>query len=119
MKHSWIIALAFISAPISADVPVAQKPEVQHLLDFVMQSNCTIERNGTSYPSSKAVAHIEKKYAYFRSDIETTEEFIELSASKSTMSGNYYMVSCGSDEAIKTQQWLLQELQDFRGRQSS
>ena len=56
----------------------------------------------------------ERKYDYFRDDISTTEEFIEYSASKSTMSGKYYLVKCDSSEAVKTKEWLLNELKRYR-----
>jgi len=114
MKHNWALIFLVFSGSVGADVPPAQKPEVEHLLDFVQQSSCIIERNGTSYPASKAVSHIQKKYAYFKSDIETTEDFIDFSASKSTMSGNDYLVSCGDSKQIKTREWLLKELHSFR-----
>ena len=54
------------------------------------------------------------KYDYFRDDIKSTEEFIEYSASKSTMSGEYYTVTCPGFETIKTQDWLLAELKKYR-----
>ncbi|MBT8133201.1 MAG: DUF5329 domain-containing protein, partial [Gammaproteobacteria bacterium] len=46
-----------------------------------------------------------------------TEEFIEYSATKSTMSGDYYMVSCPGKETIRTQDWLMAELKRFRTEQ--
>lgn len=114
MKLIWTVVFAVFSGPITADVPPAQKPEVEHLLNFVQQSNCTIDRNGATYPASEAVSHIRRKYAYFKDDIESTEDFIELSASKSTMSGSYYLVSCGNGDQIKTREWLFLELLSFR-----
>ena len=63
------------------------------------------------------VSHIEKKYDYFRDDIKNTEEFIEYSATKSTMSGDYYTVSCPGKETIRTQDWLMAELKRFRTEQ--
>jgi hypothetical protein len=113
MKYFLPLLLAF-SGPMLADVPPEQKPEVEHLLNFVGNSACTIDRNGTTYPAEDAVSHIKKKYAYFKNDIDTTEDFIELSATKSTMSGKFYMVRCGDDAQIKTREWLLQELGSYR-----
>jgi hypothetical protein len=110
----WTIVFAVFSGPIAADVPPAQKQEVEHLLKFVRQSSCTIDRNGTTYSASEAVSHIQKKYAYFKGEIESTEDFIDLSATKSTLSGNYYLVSCDDGEQIRTREWLLQELRSFR-----
>ena len=97
-----------------ADVPSDQVKEVNHLLDFVKNSGCIINRNGSDHPAEKAVSHIEMKYDYFRDDIKSSEEFIEYSATKSTMSGKYYTVTCPGMKAIKTQDWLLAELKKYR-----
>jgi hypothetical protein len=111
-------ALFFINLIICnvafADVPLDQLKEVNHLLDYVENSGCIINRNGTDYPANEAIAHIKKKYDYFREDINSTEDFIEYSASKSTMSGKYYMVSCPGEKIVKTQKWLLAELKRYR-----
>jgi hypothetical protein len=99
---------------VNADVPADQVKEINHLLDFIKNSNCIINRNGTDHPAIKGVEHIKNKYEYFRDDIKNTEGFIEYSATKSTMSGNYYTVTCPGKETIKTQDWLLTELKRFR-----
>ena len=105
-----------ISQAVFSDVPENQIKEVSHLLAFVKNSGCTISRNGTDHPANKGVSHIENKYDYFRNDIQNTEDFIEYSATKSTMSGDYYMVTCPGKETIKTQDWLLTELQIYRSK---
>ena len=53
---------------------------------------------------------------FAENDIKSTEEFIELSATKSTMSGNYYTVKCVGKETITTQYWLLEELKRYRNK---
>lgn len=104
----------FFSGSVYADVPANQVSEVEHLLSFVKNSDCVINRNGTEHIGSKGVKHIQRKYDYFRDDIETTEDLIRLSATKSTMSGKYYTVKCPGEEVIRTQDWLLAELEKFR-----
>ena len=101
---------------VYADVPPEQKTEVEHLLKFVSQSDCVMVRNGSEHRGEKAVEHIQKKYDYFEDDIKTTEMFIEYSATKSTMSGKYYMIRCPGKEEIRSQDWLLEELADFRNK---
>jgi hypothetical protein len=113
VKSLYILVL-FISTSVLADVPPDQVNEVKHLLDFVNNSQCIINRNGTDYPAAKGIDHIKKKYDYFRDDIHSTEDFIEYSATKSTMSGKYYTVTCPDKETIKTQDWLMEELKRFR-----
>jgi hypothetical protein len=116
MRYTLAIAFVLLSTPVFADVPAAQKPEVDHLLNFVKHSSCRISRNGKFHDGSAAVSHIKKKYAYFKNDIRTTEQFIELSATKSTLSGNYYMVQCGGGKQVTTKEWLLNELGNYRNK---
>jgi hypothetical protein len=113
-----VILFLFIVRFVWADVPQAQAHEVEHLLGYVQSSDCIIYRNGTNYPLEKAMAHIKNKYEYFRDKIKSTEDFIAYSATKSTMSGKYYMVTCPGSEAIRTQDWLLAELKRFRSEKN-
>ncbi len=121
MKRFIELLLLFVSICFStlafSDVPENQIKEVNHLLAFVKNSSCIINRNGTDHTADKGVSHIENKYDYFRDDIKSTEDFIEYSATKSTMSGKYYTVSCPGKSTIKTQDWLLTELKRFRSEQ--
>lgn len=88
--------------------------EINHLLAFVKDTNCTYERNGKKHTSAEAVEHIRKKYDYFSDDIETPEDFIKFAATKSKMSGKYYLVHCPSQPTLKSKDWLLKELANYR-----
>lgn len=120
MKPAITILASFIlvSMPLvqlsKADVPPSQKPEVEYLLGLVKSSPCKFERNGKLYDGEKAYEHIKKKYEYFRDEITSTETFIEYAATKSMMSGKYYLIICGGAEPIKTSDWLLEELKKYR-----
>ena len=116
MKNLLLVTMSFLSSVSIADVSGKQRQEVDHLLAFVKNSGCIINRNGSEYLAEEGISHIEIKYDYFRDDINSTEEFIELSATKSTMSGDYYMVKCTGKKAIKTQDWLLTELKRYRSK---
>lgn len=87
MKKLSAILAMFVPVILSVntayvDVPADQVEKVNHLLNFVKNSGCIINRNGTDHPAGKGVSHINKKYDYFRDDISSTEEFIEYSATK-------------------------------------
>lgn len=114
MKKIIFAISLFFPTLILADVPANQQKEVSHLLNFVKDSKCIINRNGTDYDGKEAVKHIEDKYNYFRDKIKNTEDFIKYSATKSTMSGKFYMVTCTEKKSIKTQNWLLDELKRYR-----
>ena len=88
--------------------------EIRHILSFVENTKCLFERNGTLYEGQDATTHIIKKYNYFKDEIDNTEKFIELSATKSTMSGKYYLIHCPDKESIRSRDWLYKELLRFR-----
>lgn len=104
--------------PCLTQQTLANSLEIQHLLQFIEHSHCIYQRNNHDYTGQEAVAHIQKKYDYFKDDIQTTEDFIELSATKSTMSGKFYNVQCPNKKAMTSKQWLLDELASFRQTQS-
>ena len=104
------------SVSVLSDVGESQRDEVRHLLDFVRDSGCVMERNGKRYNGEDAYTHIKKKYHYFRDEIQSSEDFIEYSATKSTLSGKYYLVFCDSDPPMRSKDWLVDELNAFRGR---
>ena len=113
------MALGFLTmlcaTPVQADVPEAERSEVRHLLEYLRNSDCEMERNGTRHSGADAYAHVNRKYEYFREKITSTEMFIEYAATKSTMSGEYYRVYCPDDPPVRTRDWLLEELRRFRG----
>jgi len=106
--------LAAVSAMMATNVLASTGDEIEHLLQFVKTTSCQYERNGTVHNGEEAVAHIRKKYRYFKDDIESAEDFIKYSATKSKMSGKYYQVHCDNLPALNSRDWLLKELARYR-----
>ena len=90
--------------------------EIDHLLEFVASTTCQYERNGSVYDGARAVKHINRKYEYFKDEINSAEDFIKYSATRSKMSGKKYTIQCPGKEAVYASDWLLAELQAFRDR---
>jgi len=88
--------------------------EIDHLLNYVKTTECTYIRNGDSYKGAKAMSHIKRKYDYFEDDIHTAEDFIRLSATKSTMSNSKYHIKCPDQPEVESGKWLLDELARYR-----
>ncbi len=109
----WLV-LAFLAAPAWADVPNAQRAEVDHLLAFIEISGCDMARNGKRHPPDEARAHVARKYAHYRKRITRTEQFIELAATGSTMTGRAYLALCPGKPPRPTANWLLEELRRLR-----
>jgi hypothetical protein len=88
--------------------------EIAHLLDFVANTACKYERNGTLYSGIEAQGHIKRKYQYFMDKIKSAEDFIKYSATRSTMSGENYKILCVDMPVQNSADWLLEELKEFR-----
>ena len=98
----------------SADVPSAQLAEVEHLISYLENSPCMLIRNGKAYSGPEGAKHVRRKYEYFRKKLNSTEQFIELSASRSSMSDQDYTVECPGEPVMTSNEWLHSELARFR-----
>ena len=97
-------------------VSVAQadmQKEILHLLQYVENSGCEFERNGSVYDSGEARSHMERKYNYVKSRVNKTEEFIKYAATESSMSGKKYYVTC-NEKHQTSYEWLHNELSRYR-----
>jgi len=116
MKYApgFLAALLFV---LSGSALADKQDEIQHLLSYVEQSGCEFERNGDSFDSRKAREHIQRKYDYIMrwasGRIQSAEDFIELTATESSMSGKKYYVNCDGSSRTSAE-WLLEELTRFR-----
>jgi len=105
--------LLFVVAS-SFNVLAMPKTEIEHLLNYVSSTHCRYERNGDMHSGQEAVEHIKKKYDYYDEEIETAEDFIEYSATKSTLSGAHYKIHCQGQAPTTSRVWLLAELTRYR-----
>ena len=89
---------------------------IQHLIAYVAGSGLTFIRNAELHTSIDAAAHMNKKYQHFKDDIDTPEDFIELCATKSLLSGDPYLIIDAKGNQIRTSDWLRTELDLHRAR---
>ena len=98
-----------------------KQSEIEHLLAYVEKSGCEFERNGDIFDAPEARENIQRKYDYVMrwgsSRIKTAEDFIRLTASESSLSGNKYYVNCNGKSQTSSE-WLLEELARFRAKNS-
>jgi hypothetical protein len=87
--------------------------EIQHLLDYVGASGCTFVRNGVAADAATARKHLATKYAYVKGRVASAEDFIRLAASRSSVTGDAYVVRCGGSQ-ILSEDWLTEELRHYR-----
>jgi len=112
-----VLMLGCLLVPVArAQPPLNVEKEVNYLLGDIARSGCEFYRNGSWHDAQTAQAHLRDKYQYLiaRNLINTTEDFIERAATKSSFSGLPYEVRCHGGPAVKSNQWLRDELTRFR-----
>jgi hypothetical protein len=111
-----LLALALPTAAWSDPLPPAAKAEVAALLDKLKTSSCEFNRNGDWHSAADAKTHLERKLSYLEDKklVKTAEQFIDLGASRSSMSGKPYLVRCGGAAPVESKTWLTRELASVR-----
>jgi hypothetical protein len=114
MKRFLFTAILALSTPVVVAAPTAGpiRAEIDTLLAALANSGCQFDRNGSWHTGAEAKDHILRKLDYIerRSTLQSTEQFIELAAAKSSSSGKPYHVKCGSAAPMESRQWLTHQL---------
>jgi len=92
---------------------------ISYLIDYVANSKATFIRNGSSHTPAEAAEHIKAKFAHYKNDIKTPEDFIRLSASKSILSGKPYLVRLPDGKEMHLDAWLTEALKQHRSENHS
>ena len=114
----WALALCLLLAATPGRSEPSDRVDqaIQHLIGYVSGSGLTFIRNAREYTPAEAAEHMDKKYRHFRDDIDTPEDFIELCASRSLLSGKPYLVVAGQGRQLRTGDWLKTELAAYQVR---
>ena len=111
-----IASLAFASPAKSAE---SLDQTINYLIDHVANAKATFIRNGASHAPAEAAEHVKMKYAHFKRDVKTPEDFIRLCASKSLLSGKPYLVRLPDGKEMPLDAWLTEALKRHRSESNS
>jgi hypothetical protein len=106
--------LAFLPARAFATPSVDEALAIDHLITFVKDSKLEFIRNGTAYDSEAAAKHLQDKYAASENRLKTADEFIDNVASKSSISGQPYLIRSPDGTEKPVADWLHAELTAYR-----
>lgn len=106
------LLLFLFSYPSVADSRL--QDEIHHLMEYTRNSNCIFIRNGRDHSPEDAARHMLRKYDHFKDKISTTEEFIELCATQSTLTRQPYEIRCPNQKSVESSYWFRMELQKLR-----
>ncbi len=88
--------------------------DIEFLIARIEQSGCQFVRNGTAYPANEAADHLRRKRAAVRKDL-SADQFIDHIASKSSMSGEPYLIRCKDVADEQSGAWLRRALRERSG----
>ncbi len=117
-KHSLLVALllAATSATVQAAPSAATQREISGLMQALERSGCRFQRNGSWHDPAQARSHLQRKYDYLlkRDLVDSSEQFIERAASRSSISGKAYRVACPGSAEQDAATWFLAQLRQLR-----
>ena len=116
-----LAALWSAASVLAAGAPAVRTPpakEIGQLIAALGDSGCQFQRNGSWHDARAAQTHLQRKYDWLleRKPQLSAEEFIELGASRSSMSGRPYQVRCPGKPQQPSAQWLRARLLELRAR---
>ena len=110
------LACLVCSSAFAAPTSTPVRAEIDSLLYKLQSSGCEFNRTGSWYSGAEARDHLLRKLEYIegRRTVQSTEQFIELAAAKSSSSGKAYQVKCGTEATVESQYWLSRQLAILR-----
>lgn len=115
---SVVFACAWATGVARAGDAAAMDTEIDFLIGAVAGSSCTFIRNGKEHDAEAASEHLQMKRKRGKRYYDSTEEFIERIASKSSWSGRDYLIRCGSGATQTANAWFSSKLDEYRGETS-
>ena len=106
--------VAILSFPV-ASLAETMDEEIDYLISEVGKSGCKFIRNGKRHSGRDARAHLRSKRRLNAHLIDSTEEFIDRIASKSSTSGKPYLISCRGQDRQTANEWFSALLTKYRG----
>ncbi|MCC6699733.1 MAG: DUF5329 family protein [Candidatus Hydrogenedentes bacterium] len=101
---------SFIFAEVSAEA-LAEKKKIEQLIAAVEGLNDAVFiRNGTEYKAKDAADHLRRKLEAAGDEIDSATKFINLIASKSSMSGEEYTIRFADGRIVTAGDFLREKL---------
>jgi hypothetical protein len=114
---SWLLYLAVLFGLVAQTLATESLDQtIDYLVNYVAKSDAIFIRNGATHTPAEATAHIKAKYAHFKNQIKTPEDFIRLSASKSLLTGKPYLVRTPDGKEMHLDVWLTDALKSHRAQ---
>jgi hypothetical protein len=116
-RDGLCLLLASWCATAAADPPAAEQARIERLIKAVGQrTEIRFVRNGKVYTSAQAADFLRGKMIWRLEKVGTVQDFIEQVGTRSTASGDIYLVRLADGRTLPSAQFLREELKRIEGR---
>jgi hypothetical protein len=119
MRLLLLLACCCIANSAFAAPSDAEQQKINYLLNAVGTSPLIFIRNGKEYKGPEAQSHLEDKLHNVGNYIHTAEDFIELVAKQSFLTGRPYMVRLEDGTQTTSDAWLHEQLKKYAATQKN
>lgn len=117
MKQKLAILFSLFVLTTVAQQPLTEPQKIDHLITFVRNlKGATFIRNGDEHTAQAAADHLQMKREKAGTRIKTAQDFIDKVASKSSISGELYMIKFPNGKVFPCQMVLENELKKLEGK---
>ena len=115
MRYILSILVFAIAAHAQAGTPTPlENQKIQYLISTIESlPNAQFVRNGTAYDAKSAADHLRLKLRRAGSRVATAEDFIQVCASVSSVSGSPYQIRFADGSTMTSEVFLRQKLREF------
>ena len=106
-----LVAAPLLPMPARAEPNAAERARIDRLIAFVAsQKDCEFIRNGTAYSAGNAAEFLRGKFDKMGHGVTNAPQFIDKIATRSSMSGEPYLMRWSDGRTLPTAQVLHSEL---------
>ncbi len=90
---------------------ISEKEKIDYLISYVENlSGAVFIRNGSSHTPAEAASHLRTKLRSSRRSVSTAEDFIQICATKSSITGRKYIISYSDGRSYEAGSYLRKVL---------
>lgn len=93
---------------------ISEREKIEYLISHVENlKDAFFIRNGRTHSPEDAAKHLRTKLRHSKNHINTAEEFIQICATRSSLTGRKYLITFSDGRTIESGEYLLQLLDEL------
>jgi len=112
--YVFAVAIFILSIGVVHGLNGSEMDKIQYLINSVNElKGAKFIRNGTEYDAGSAASHLQLKLKAAGSKVKTAEDFIQLCATGSSVTGKPYLIRLTDGTILKSETFFRSKLKSF------